>query len=309
MRVATVSDAIDSVLCDSKGNLIGSIITTNGTYYADVSGCTSLYFAITRTLQEGAATVKWVLTPILTDLSTSNYLSRISDALTANSLLATETFELDAVKDLKYYKYDINKYKCICLNVSSITNDALISCRISTYAPIPIFDSEGNIYKYISKTGIYYFPINYPSNFAIRNNIAIEGGSLTIRPYLLNEFPKHLLEIKPIQLIASKVITIDKSTLIIAFQNKETTLIKYFKYYYICYQIKNNNTSVGRHMLLQAQPYNFIICNNRTLLEADSYSNQTDWQEVNAIEGLQVYITVNNYQEGDTVEIKIIGIR
>lgn len=307
--VSAGSNAVLSNIRDSSGNVIGSFVSKNGTYYADVSGCAALHFAVARALQSGTATVRWVLTPILNDISVSRNLDRIAERMASEVLGASETFALDTQRDLKTYSVDVQKYKCVCVDVSDITEGAIIKQRTSLYAPTPIFDTEGNISYNITKKGIYFVPINYPSSFTIRNEKAINGGSLTVRTYLLNEFPKHLLELKPVQLLASKVISINKSTSIVAFFDNEIPDIKLFKYYYICYQFKNNGHSVPRHMRLEAQPYNYIICNSRVLLESDTYSNQTDWQEVNAIQCLNVYITVDNYQEGDSVEIKVIGIR
>ena len=132
---------------------------------------------------------------------------------------------------------------------------------------------------------------------------------MVVKICYLREFPHEILDMKPVQLIASSITSIGQSTIKQVIAYTETTNIKNFKFFYVSYVLRNNGSSVNRHVIITSQSYNDVAGLYNEILEGTKYSNQSAWQEVNGYSGIRVFATIDNFQDGDTIETHLYGVR
>lgn len=308
-------DYQNSPIYNSDGVQQGSAITTNGTYYADVSCSDGYYFKLNRRLESGTATVKWCLTqePIPGKVVNKTLLSIIPYVVEQDSS-DDETLDLSTVKNVKTVATNDN-FKCIVVHVSSISANAKLSVLTTALGNLVFYRNTGELLTAIENTGVYYIPVsNIFSSVIIRNTVAVTGGSATLRIGFLNEVPQDVVNMKPIQEIASNTVSASNSTFTVIPYDAAPNIWKYFKYYFVSFIITNNGAAT-RTVTLSAQPY-FIRANGtktggklEEISVSDTYTNTTAWQEVKSNYGVRLYMQFESYTEGDTVECHVFGVR
>lgn len=307
---ATISGAAHLKIYDDDGKRQDGI-TKNGIYHVDLTGITAIYFMVTRCPASGTATIKYAISPINGDVVVENSILSIAEKLGTNAIDSQETFSLTTVQNIKTFSgINTNKYRCLCLDVSSMTAGAILDIYLGSGTVNPFYDSEGNIFrKSITKNGIYFIPLTYPIDVVVRNMVAVESGSVKIRAYWMSEFPKNICDIKPIQKIASVKKDITSSSFFELLGQAKTTEIVNFKFYYVTYELRNNNASVLRHVVIKAQPYNTFAGHTTDILESTNYSEQSAFVEINGSTGIRFFAIVDDFQTGDTIEFHVYGVR
>ena len=307
---STISGAAHLKIYDDDGKRQDGI-TKNGIYHVDLKGITSIYFSVTRRPASGTATIKYAISPINGDVVVENSILSIAEKLGTNAIDSQETFSLTTVQNIKTFSdINTNKYRCLCLDVSSMTSGATLDICLGSGTVNPFYDSEGNIFrKSITKNGIYFIPLTYPIDVVVRNMVAVESGSVKIRAYWMSEFPKNICDIKPVQKIASVKKDITSASGFELLAQTKTTEIVNFKFYYVTYELRNNNVNVLRHVVIKAQPYNTFGGQSTEILEDGSYSAQSQYLDVNGSTGIRFFAIVDNFQENDTIEFHVYGVR
>lgn len=306
----TVSGATSLKIYDNNGAKYDGI-TKNGIYYVDLTGITGIYFAVTRRPASGTANIKYAISPLKEFTTIENSILNIDDKIGANAIDSQETLSLATVQNIKTFSgIDTNKYRCLCLYISSLSSGALLNVYLGSGTTNPFYDTEGNIFrKSITKNGIYFIPLTYPIDVVVRNMVAVEGGSVNIRAYWMTDFPKEICNIKPVQKIASVKKDITSSSSFELLGEAKTTEIVNFKFYYVTYELRNNNVNVLRHVVIRAQPYNTFAGHATEILESTNYSEQSAFVEINGSTGIRFFAIVDDFQTGDTIEFHVYGVR
>lgn len=212
------------------------------------------------------------------------------------------------------------EYKVLAIEVSNITGDASISIlgKLSYGGnnSLKVFDVNGNIHDAITTNGLYFADISCIREITIYNNIANENSTnVTLTTNLVDEIPSYVKDIKPIQQLASKEVSITSAERINVWLDDDIDVSSY-KYFFVSYIVRNSeNQAVSRHVKLtkflfvkhlnSSQLYNALVA---TVSENDGYCYSTDWQEVNGLYcGLGV--TVSDYVSGDKILVSIYGVR
>jgi len=211
-------------------------------------------------------------------------------------------------------------YKVLAIEVSNITGDASISIlgKLSYGGNnnLRVFDVNGNIYDTITANGLYFADISCIRKIAIYNNIANENSTnVTLTTNFVDEIPSYVKDIKPVQKLASKEVSITSASNINVWHNEDVDISNY-KYFFVSYIVYDSeNHGASRHVKLTKylmvkhlhpnQSYNALVA---TLSENDGYCYSTDWQEVNGLYcGLNVQ--VSDFESGDKILVSIYGVR
>lgn len=314
---AVVSNAYQLPIYDSNGNKINHI-TSNGIYYIDISGITSIYFGVNRRIESGSATVKYIFStkPINTFfdyiLNIQNSLGSLTDQ---EVISASETLDLSTTGNKKELAASL-EYECLAIHVSALSAEGVFGVTSSkTYGYLQLYDLNGNVYKYIKSTGFYFVPIRqiYGNLFLrVPENSAVSEGSATVSLSYMKAFPQEVLSIKPIQRLVSKTVNVPSTSLFIVVDSNELKDISLFKFYFVSYIFKNNSSSVDRNAQVTVQPYfinNTVSGNSEEICVSDTYSMQSTWKEVVAESGLRIYLKVTDRVEGDSVIFNVYGVR
>lgn len=316
---AVVSGA--KVLTVKDANGVTATITSDGTYYVPCIGITDIYFKVSNAAQSGSCTVRWALSPKVYSFLIEEDVKLILQKIKKQSYLnAAETFSFVSVSSFKVIDFtsdELLDYRCLCINVTAITSGASFYAysSVDTSAKLIIYNSYGKLLTDITEKGIYYVPVPSPSSISLRNT-ALADSSATIRLSYFKSLPNDVLNLKPVQIIKSNIVNLTSSSRTQVINFTDTENIKYFKYYYLTYQVFNNSAAATRNIVIEVQPYHKNSSggretgkNNQVYEDASSYTGQTEWLEVNATNGIRVYVTCSDYQEGDSISINFYGIR
>lgn len=319
VKGAIVSNAQDCNIFDKNGVAIANNrITENGEYFVDIVGITSLYFYVNIRPDSGSATINWSVSNVRIDSDRCRDILEESGVLSADVLSEKKIYSLASVANLQYYDVDTNKHKCLLLYVDTISSGANLSLFRNYNHTLDIYDISGNIYHgHIYKTGFYYIHVGYPTGasnkekITLRNETAIEDGSISVTAYYLRDFPKEITETKPVQEIAYKEFNVSSSGKAEVFSYTETADIVNFKYYFVAYTVKNGSSVVPRNIVLSAVPYasSAFYFKEENIIESGASREHSEWRENHGVAGVRFYAAVSNYQEGDKLLIGVYGIR
>lgn len=314
---AVVSNGYPLPIYDGNGKKINHI-TTNGIYYIDVAGITNFHFSVTRKIQSGTATIKYVLSTKSVN-SFFDYVLNIQNSLESLTdqevISANETLDLSSIGNKKELVASL-EYECLAIHVSALSAEGVFGVISSkTYDYLQLYDLNGNVYEYIKSTGFYFVPIRqiYGNLFLrVPENSAVSEGSATVSLSYMKAFPQEVLSIKPIQRLISKTVNVPSTSKFNIVGANELKDIGLFKFYFVSYIFKNNGSSVGRNAQVKAQPRfinNTISGNSEEICMSDTYSMQSTWKEVVAESGLELYMKVTDRVEGDSVVFNVYGVR
>ena len=296
---------------DADGNVYSSI-SDNGRYYVNVVGLTSIAWIVTRRA-EGSATVRWSLSVydnVEKKIDTLiSYLSH-PNLINGNKI----TYDLSSVANKATYN-NVDNCRCLAINVETITAGAEMYLIDNKNRVLLLLNSMGDIVQCINSADIYYTltPIAIPS-VTLRCTKAVDNGTTEVRVCWMPEFPDNIAAQKPIQCLKTINASIESASqfMILNYTDSSNNLLRFFKYWFVSYSIKNNGTSVNRTVHLIMQPYHkyqsYTTGKAKEFFVGTNYSEQSDWQENQGL-AMRLYVKVDDYQEGDTIDLNLYGVR